>query len=159
MIQLYTVCTEQYIHTVLSTLLVRLLPLLHGLFRDDPGCVERSIEADVFADGRFETWFLQDSLERNWRTDEDDRLDLDTWRFVGQVQFYSVLASEVRTSSFQVLAEVGLCMGSDMSYFMVTPEFSFFQADLFLDQHDVSLLEREPNCAPPHIFSHDEMGS
>ena len=118
---IYIHCTEQYIHTVLSTLL---LPLFDGLLSDNPGSMVGSIEADVLAGGRSGAWLLQDPLQRDWKADEFDRLDLDLWWFVGWVQFYSVLTAEVCTSGFQVLAEIGFCMGSDMSYLVMTPEFA-----------------------------------
>ena len=158
MIHIYTVCTEQYIHTVLSTLL---LPLLDGLLSDDPGCMVCSIEADVLSGGRLGAWLLQNPPQRNWKavTDEFDCLDLDLGWFVGRVQFDAVLAAKVSTSGHQVLAKIRFSVGSDMSDFMLTPKFSFLRADFFFDQHDVSHFERESYCAPPHIFPHNEVGS
>ena len=113
LLYIYIHCTEQYIHTALSTLL---FPLLDRLLGHNPGSVEGGVKTDVLADGKPGAWLLQYPPQRDWNavTDELDCLDLDLRWIVGGVQFDTILIAEISASSIQVLAKIRFSMRADM---------------------------------------------
>ena len=131
-------------------------PFLDGLLRYNSCCMKCSIEAHIVVGFDPGSWLLQNSFHRHLDTviDKFDCFGLQIWFFVSWMQFDAILVPQVRPPGFQIFAEVGFCSWTNVSNDMLSSEFSFLGAYLFLEEHYVSYFEWKSHLSTSHIISH-----
>ena len=131
-------------------------PFLDGLLHYNSCCMKCSIEAHIVVAFDPGSGLLQNSFHRHLDTviDKFDCFCLQIWFLVIWMQLDSILIPQVRPPGFQILHKVGLGSWSNVSDDILSSEFSFLGAYLFLKDHYVSYLEWKSHLSTSHIISH-----